>query len=446
MKVAVIGAGWAGCAAAVEATRLGHSVTLFESARVAGGRARRVDSSFKGQPMALDNGQHILIGAYTETLRLMHTLGVDPGSSLLRLPLRLQFPGGEGLAFPSATVFSAWPGGPRWPAAWQAAWGIAMARGWAWGDKASLLKLSLRWRAGGFVCAPGLSVAALCKDLSPRALRGLVEPLCVSALNTPADRASAQVFLRVLKDALFSQPGGADLLLPRTDLSALLPDAALAWLAARGPAPRLGVRVQALTRLGPGWQLSVSGGSVSELTDEIFDAVLLACPPQEAARLASGTDADACWAAQAAGLQHEPIATVYARVVPGESSATKLPQPMLALHCSADAPAQFVFDRGQLGGPEGLLAFVVSASVGDKALISAQVLAQGQAQLGLKLELVQTIVEKRATFACTPGLLRPAAQIAPGLLACGDYVAGPYPATLEGAVRSGLHAARLLKA
>ena len=444
MKVAVIGAGWAGCAAAVEATRLGHSVTLFESARMAGGRARRVDSSVNGQPLALDNGQHILIGAYTETLRLMQTLGVDPGSSLLRLPLRLQFPNGEGLAFPRSAVFAAWPGGPRWPAAWQAAWGIAMARGWSWGDKASLLRPALRWRAGGFVCAPGLSVAALCKGLSPRALRGLVEPLCVSALNTPAERACAQVFLRVMQDALFSQPGGADLLLPRTDLSALLPDAALVWLAARGPAPRLGVRVQALTRSATGWQLSASGSADLDNTEENFDAVLLACPPPEAARLATGTMAD--WAAQAAGLQHEPIATVYARVVPGESAANKLPQPMLALHCSADAPAQFVFDRGQLGGPAGLLAFVVSASVGDKALLSAQVLAQGQAQLGLQLELVQTIVEKRATFACTPGLLRPAAQIAPGLLACGDYVAGPYPATLEGAVRSGLHAARLLKA
>ena len=444
MKVAVIGAGWAGCAAAVEATRLGHSVTLFESARVAGGRARRVDSSVNGQPLALDNGQHILIGAYTETLRLMQTLGVDPGSSLLRLPLRLQFPNGEGLAFSRSAVFAAWPGGPRWPAAWQAAWGIAMARGWAWDDKASLLRLALRWRAGGFVCARGLSVAEMCAGLSLRALRGLVEPLCVSALNTPAERACAQVFLRVMQDALFSQPGGADLLLPRTDLSALLPDAALAWLAARGPAPRLGVRVQALTRSATGWQLSASGSADLDNTEENFDAVLLACPPPEAARLATGTMAD--WAAQAAGLQHEPIATVYARVVPGESAANKLPQPMLALHCSADAPAQFVFDRGQLGGPAGLLAFVVSASVGDKALLSAQVLAQGQAQLGLQLELVQTIVEKRATFACTPGLLRPAAQIAPGLLACGDYVAGPYPATLEGAVRSGLQAARLLKA
>jgi squalene-associated FAD-dependent desaturase len=447
MKVAVIGAGWAGCAAVVEATRLGHSVTLFESARVAGGRARRVDSSLNGQAMALDNGQHILIGAYTETLRLMQTLGVDPGSSLLRLPLRLQFPNGDGLELPRSAVLAAWPGGPRWPSAWQAAWGIAMARGWSWGDKASLLQLALRWRAAGFACAPGLSVAALCKGLSPRALHGLVEPLCVSALNTPAERASAQVFLRVLKDALFSQPGGADLLLPRLDLSALLPEAALAWLAERGPAPRLGARVQALARSPQGWQLSVSGSANTEESQgENFDAVLLACPPQEAARLAEGTGSNANWAAQATGLQHEAIATVYARLASPPANAKSLLQPMLALHSSAQAPAQFVFDRGQLGGPAGLLAFVVSASVGDKALLSAQVLAQGQVQLGLQLELVQTIVEKRATFACTPGLLRPAAQIAPGLLACGDYVAGPYPATLEGAVRSGLHAARLLKA
>ena len=73
-------------------------------------------------------------------------------------------------------------------------------------------------------------------------------------------------------------------------------------------------------------------------------------------------------------------------------------------------------------------------------------LAQAARQLGLKgLQPVQTIVEKRATFACTPSLQRPAQQIANGLLACGDYIAGPYPATLEGAVRSGLEAARSMR-
>ena len=107
-------------------------------------------------------------------------------------------------------------------------------------------------------------------------------------------------------------------------------------------------------------------------------------------------------------------------------------------------PAQFVFDRGQLGGPAGLLAFVISTSEGTRADIEALVIAQAKAQLGLDLQPLQTVVEKRATFACTPGLVRPGKLVAPGLYACGDYIDGPYPATLEGAVRSGMAVAQLL--
>jgi predicted NAD/FAD-dependent oxidoreductase len=89
---------------------------------------------------------------------------------------------------------------------------------------------------------------------------------------------------------------------------------------------------------------------------------------------------------------------------------------------------------------------VVSASTGEREALQAQVLHQAQAQLGLALQPVQTVVEKRATFACTPALSRPPMPIAPGLWACGDYVAGPYPATLEGAVRSGWAAGAALSA
>ena len=419
MKVAIIGAGWAGCAAAVEATRLGHQVTIFEASRTAGGRARRVMSTVAGQEIALDNGQHILIGAYSETLRLMSDLGVDEAASFLRLPLTMQFPDGSGLTLPD------------WPAPLDAVAGILNARGWPLADKLSLLKVAIGWRLGGFTCRPDRSVSDLCSHLAPGVMAALIEPLCVSALNTPPERASGQVFLRVMRDALFAESGGSNLLLPRKDLSALLPDAALAWLEANGGVTRLGERVQALATAGTGWAID----------GELFDRILFACPPIEAARLVQGSGIAAdSWLGHARGLQHEALTTVYAH-----APQDRLSQPMLALRATSTEPAQFVFDRSWLGGPTGLLAFVISASNGDSAGLTRQVLAQAVSQLGLTdLQPVQTIVEKRATFSCTPGLQRPAMHIAAGLLACGDYVAGPYPATLEGAVRSGLEAVHCL--
>ncbi|RYY87829.1 MAG: FAD-dependent oxidoreductase, partial [Comamonadaceae bacterium] len=91
MKLAIVGAGWAGLASAVEATRAGHAVTLFEAARTPGGRARRIDDD---SGLVLDNGQHILIGAYRATLQLMRDVGVDPEAVLLRVPLSLRFADG----------------------------------------------------------------------------------------------------------------------------------------------------------------------------------------------------------------------------------------------------------------------------------------------------------------------------------------------------------------
>ena len=426
LHVAVVGAGWAGCAAAVEAARRGHQVTLLEAARQAGGRARRLEVDRGDQRPSLDNGQHILIGAYRETLALMEDLGVPTGQALRRMPLALRRPDGTGLALP--------PGGPATLAVLA---GVLGARGWRWRDKRSLLRHALAWRLRGFACAPELSVAQLCHGLSARVMGELIEPLCVSALNTPPERASAEVFLRVMRDALFSQAGGADLLLPRRDLSALLPDAAIERLASQGHGVRLGARVTDLSRTPTGWRLGGGFGTLEA------DAVLLACPAAEAARLVAMLEGGADWAMAARALVYESIATVYAHA-PG----VRLPSPMLALRSETGCPAQFVFDRSQLDGPPGLLAFVVSASQGTREDIEAAVLAQGRAQLDLPvLTPWRTVVDKRATFACTPGLVRPGGQPLPGvatLQACGDHVAGPYPATLEAAVRSGLAAARCL--
>ena len=413
MKVAIVGGGWAGLAAAVQATQAGHAVSLYEASRTLGGRARSLPVALPGGGITvLDNGQHILIGAYVETLALMHQVGVDPAQVLLALPLTLRFPDGDGLAL------------PRWPAPLDAAWGIATARGWQARDKLSLLRASAAWQRAGFVCAPELSVADLCRGLGARVLADLVEPLCVAALNTPAARSSGQVFLRVLRDALFGKGyggwGGSNLLLPRRDLGQLLPQAAHAWLGGHGAQVLSGQRVQAVEPAGTGWRLD----------GQDFDAVILACPPWEAARLVQAAGASTTWHARCAALQHEAIATVYA------TGGGRLPLPMLALRSTAAFPAQFVFDRGQLGGPDGLLAFVVSASSLERETLQQQVMAQAAALGWTGLQPLQTVVEKRATFACTPGLQRPSTAIARGLLACGDYVQGPYPATLEGAVRS----------
>jgi len=426
MRVAVIGAGWAGMAAAVQTTRDGSTVTVFEAARTLGGRARALAATLPdGRAVTLDNGQHILIGAYTESLRLMRQVGIDPASALERGPLTMQFPDGHGLRLPHA---------PWLPAPLDALIGIALARGWPLAARLGLLRAALRWQRAGFQCAAEMSVAQLCRELAPPVMQELIEPLCVSALNTPAERASAQVFLRVLQDALFGVAGGSHLLLPRTDLTALFPAAAAHWLQQRGSTVHTGTRVTQLQAQGKQWQVN----------GQPFDAVLLATSASDAAKLLTESSSTAPesianhltnWSTAVAALQFEAIATVYAWRAEACLSA-----PMLALHSAPAAPAQFVFDRGQLDGPAGLLAFVVSASMLPREALQSQVLQQARDQLGLTLQPVQTVVEKRATFACTPGLSRPPQAIAPGLLACGDYVAGPYPATLEGAVRSGLQA------
>ena len=434
-KLAIVGAGWAGLAAAVAATQAGHQAIIFEASRAIGGRARTVFcSDHEGHPLQLDNGQHILIGAYSATLDLMQTLGVKPAEVLHRRPLALLFADGRGLVCPNA------------PMPLDVLWGICRARGWQWRDRRSLLMLALRWWQDRFICAPGTSVATLCASLTTRVRAEMIEPLCVSALNTPPEQACAQVFLRVLQDALFGVRGGSNLLLPRPSLGAILPDAAQQWLQARGAQILLGQRLAKLQQQGAGWQLD----------GQAFDQVLLACPPGEAARLvhtlvnAPPSPLDPSirqrmqdWASQALALRFTAISTVYA--YSPSVARQPLAAPMLALRSRADWPAQFVFDKGQCsakhGVPPGVLAFVVSASSGSRSLLEQQVLAQAAAQLNLHdLQLLQTVVEKRATFACTPALQRPPMQIAPGLRACGDYIAGPYPATLEGAVLSGLAA------
>jgi squalene-associated FAD-dependent desaturase len=416
-EIAVVGAGWAGLAAAVEATRAGARVTVFDMAPVAGGRARDVVS----HGTVLDNGQHICIGAYVETLRLLSLVGVDPGDAFARVPLTLVDAAGLGLRMREGAAMPAF------------VLAVLQRRGWSWRERLALLRLAARWRRSGFRCAPGDTVANLAAALPERVRRDFVEPLCVAALNTPAENASGTVFLRLLDVALAGDRGAADLLLPRRRLGDIFPGPASAWLARAGAKLVLGHRVERLERDGAAWRI-----------DEMrADRVIVGASAAEAARLIAPHHPR--WAELASGLRYEPIATVYAR-----SAGCRLPEPMLALHADAGRPAQFVFDRGRLGGDAGLLAFVVSGAAPwvERGIAAIETATLGQAAAELEpylrgpLRIVRTVVEKRATFACTPFLNRPPMDVGPALIACGDYIDGPYPATIEGAVRSGVAAAR----
>lgn len=416
-QVAVIGGGWAGLAAAVEATRRGHRVTLLEMAPQLGGRARAVDYG----DAVLDNGQHILIGAYTQTLALMRFVGVDIGRALMRTPLRVTYPDGAGLMLQ--------PGTPA------IAFATAVLRypGWSWRDKQALLLGAGRWALQRFRCDEALSVAELTTSLSAKVRDELLDPLCVAALNTPASQASASVFLRVLKDALFSGPGSADLMLPRVRLSDLWPTPAARWLKASGAEIRLSQRAARLEGDGREWHVD----------GERYDSVVLACSANEAARLTA--EVAPGWSRQTAALRYEPIVTVYLR----QQTIRALPQPMMALRSDERRPAQFAFDLAALGGPPGVIALVVSGAAHwvaqGMAAVEQAALAQAAADFGdVRLTPLRTATEKRATFLCTPSQERPAQRILPALHAAADYVAGPYPATLEGAMRSGCAAGALV--
>jgi len=244
------------------------------------------------------------------------------------------------------------------------------------------------------------------------------------------------MLLRVLGDALFGGRGHADLLLPTRPLGSVVPEPAERWLRAQGADIRCRARIESIERVPHGWRLRA--GDVQHDAD----ALVIATSASEAGRLAQPHAP--VWAEQACQLPYEPIVTVYLR-----AAGLRLATPMVALHDGPDAPAQFAFDRGQLGGVESVFAFVVSGAArwieaGLEATAAATCRQAAVAFKHARFETLKVLAERRATIRCVPGLVRPPMNVAPDLLAAGDHVEGPYPSTLEGAVRSGVAAARAI--
>ena len=417
--VAVVGAGWAGLAAAATLAGRNIPVSVFEASRQPGGRARRV----RIEGVDLDIGQHIFIGAYRETLALMRKVGADPDRLLLRIPLELRYCDGFRLKV------------PRLPAPIDLLVALFAANGLSFAQRLRAARFVMALRSAEFRIEPDRPVTQL---LSEHAQHGrlrthLWEPLCVSALNTPVESASAQVFANVLRDGLVGERGSSDLMLARTNLGALLPEPAVQYVRKHGGTVEFGAHVRSIRRDGKRFCLDERA--------ERFQAVIIACSPQHALPLLADLKELAPTCETIAKLAYEPIVTCYLQYSPEVS----LPAPMIGI---SGGLVQWAFDRGSLDGPPGLLAAVISAS-GVHQKIAKKVLARH-----IENELRQTlgslpaprwsrlITERRATFSCVPGLVRPPALTAvPGLLLAGDYTESDYPGTLEAAVRSGIRAA-----
>jgi squalene-associated FAD-dependent desaturase len=398
--VAVVGAGYAGMAAAVTLARRGVPVTVFESGPVPGGRARRVTTEGR----ALDNGQHILVGAYGTLFSLMHEVGV-PADAVLRIPLELRYADGFALRafyFPAPLGLLA---------------GLLAARGLPWRERIGAVRFMRALRRQAFRLEEDCSVSQLLEEHQQHGRIGhyVWRPLCVSALNTPPEQASARVFLTVLRDTLGGDAQASDLILPCVDLSRLFPEPAAEWLRAKGGELRCETPVRDLGALRAQ-----------------FARVILAVGPHQMKAIAPEL---------AVEFEYQPIYTCYLQY----DARTRLPFPMLGL---AQGLVQWVFDRGRLTGEKGLLAAVISAQGDHQQMAQEELAATCHRELAAALprlpapQWTRVIAEKRATIAARRSLARPAVSTAlPGVFLAGDYMDPEYPPTLEAAVRSGVRAA-----
>lgn len=423
--VAVIGAGWAGLASALRLSAEGVRVTLIEGASTLGGRARRVHTG----EVTLDNGQHLLLGAYSRTLAAIRTV-TDLDSVALRRAMTLEIPGRFRLHLPAL------------PAPLHLLAGVLFARGVSFAERMHAARMMTTLKTWRFVVSTPTTVDRLLDALrQPPALRTMLwEPICLAALNTPTAKADAQTFVNVLRDGLAASRHASDLILPAKDLSAMFPEPAAREIERHGGQIMTGTRVLAIGRHGEGFELGTTRGTVA------CTHVVCAADPWRARIVLTALPelTDTCRVLDR--LRFEAITTVYLRY----PETARLAAPMLGV---LDGPAQWLFDRGLLCGQAGWIAGVVSAANGLQGKSRDQIAEDVHRQIARlrghsEPPLAHFVVtEKRATFECTPGMERPANTTAdPRILLAGDFTAGDYPATLEAAVRSGeAAAARLLE-
>jgi len=395
VKVAVVGGGLAGLAAALEVADAGQEVTLYEARPTLGGAVQTLPAREGDPEPPPDNGQHIALGCFTEYLRFLDRIG--EGGSYLRQRLDLPVIAEDGSVAEIKPSLG----------------GVLGYRHLPLRDRVRLPATLLRLRAAQ--SHPTESFGQLLRRLgeSDRSIDCFWDVFIRPALNLPADEVDAGAGLFTVRTALLGPRANSDLILPARPLGAMHGDAA---------GRVLGDRVRLDTKVG----------SLEELD---ADAIVVATPPAESARLL-GEPAPA--------LEDSPIVSVHLWF-----DRELLPQPLAALLAS---DAHWVFDRGALTGhrPErGQYLTVVSSGapelleVRGRGLVE-QIAGQLTERLG-DAELLWSRVSREpyATIALRPGVVRPGADTSrPNVVRAGTWTDTGWPATMESAVRSGRRAAQ----
>ncbi|MGB2832355.1 MAG: hydroxysqualene dehydroxylase HpnE [Methylotenera sp.] len=433
--VAIIGGGCAGLTAAIKLLDSDYQVTVFEASPHLGGRARTVLVENNSLMHLLDNGQHILLGAYHETLALLRKVGVDEKLAFLRVPLKINMHANSGK--PEFLLKSE----HLLPAPLNLLFGLFACEGLSFSERIAAIKFIAQLKMHGYQINADtpLEPFLIAKQQSTKLIEMLWEPLCLAALNTPIAVASTRIFLNVLRDSFTGHKKNSDFLIPKLDLSKILSNPLAQYIQAKGGEILLNSRVSQLNMESNG-QYSI-GTKAGKST---FSHVIIATPPSSLDKLLPAFPKLQNTLVLTETFGYQPIYTIYLQY----PADTKLPNVMTGLTKNI---GQWVFDRGQLCAQKGLISVIVSAS-GRHQQLSQEELAL---KIANELNLIfpdlpkplwnKVIAEKRATFSCVPNLPRPSNKTAqPNLFLAGDYTYADYPSTIEGAVRSGIACANLI--
>jgi squalene-associated FAD-dependent desaturase len=432
--VAIIGGGCAGLSAAAALVDRGYSVTLFEAGSQLGGRARTVAVETNGLLHLLDNGQHILLGAYQETLALLKKVGVNKKKAFLRVPLQINMQSSTAKSVFSLKSFN------LLPAPFNLLFGLLFCKGISFKERMAALKFMQGLKNTQYQIVRDLPLERFLSNQhqSKRLISFLWEPLCLAALNTPIAKASTRIFLNVLRDTFSGNKKNSDFLLPRLDLSQIISEPLLHYIQTKGGTIKLNQRVRRIEVEGNGFNIE------TRYEKTHFSHVIIAVSPARVEKLIATLPKLNHAIEQTQTYQYQPIYTVYLQYPPG----TSLPSVISGLSGSI---GQWVFDRGQLCDQQNLISVIVSAEGKHQQLTQDELALRVAKELNRAFPALskplwhKVIAEKRATFSCEPNLERPTNKTSqPNVFLAGDYTYPEYPATIEGAIRSGIYCANLI--